>query len=699
MLYGESYPEGAILHYDAEVAPLTELTGGPSTFNSSILGPQYRRNADGSYSVTDYNLIPNSEAVGASVGVLPTGWVKGDSNGVVVSVVGAGIGYVDVSFVGTAVGIAYPFILSASNTAIVASPGETWTGSFPFDVISGSLSVLKVSLRWMTATGSGVRSIYGHEMSSSPITGTAPELTERVTVGIVLTIPSGSSVNVTIRISRPQLTKSSTQLPYKPTYGTSVATPAVDTLEDGFVGLRSCGAVTNLLATGKEDFTTWTIAASAAITKVSNIYRYSITATTSRYFQTTITVNAGSVYTIILRAAAISSSTKITTQVIGGSTQTLPELTLNNTVTDLIWSFTASASEVVVIRMYDSSGSIGDRAYLYRSIITATSYPVPYVPPGVTQPASNATSTGGNWFTNPDGSPLWKSLDGEPDGVEKITNGTFENATGWIFQTGWSVDSGKLKVNAGASTYLNATINCPVVAGERYLISFDIKLSQGGLKIRTTGGSDVDLYIWSTPFVGKYRAIHSITANATGFRFHYTTGSTIAEIDNISIQRIQPQPITLATRIKMGVGSGDLPNSSTLNIIGINTDIDITKSLTYARKSTNGATLTIIHATDGANYASKVSSWSSNAVIQRFVQVNTAGTRFRVGYMIEGTHTTIQWSHTGDSSTWAAYDGSFNPSTLYRLMIGYNNPYPMWLNKLAVWKRQVSDAELLEVFS
>ena len=61
--------------------------------------------------------------------------------------------------------------------------------------------------------------------------------------------------------------------------------------------------------------------------------------------------------------------------------------------------------------------------------------------------------------------------------------------------------------------------------------------------------------------------------------------------------------------------------------------------------------------------------------------------------MIEGTHTTIQWG------SWANYDGSFNPSSLYRLMLGYNNPYPMWFNKIAVWKEQVSDARILEALS
>ena len=97
-------------------------------------------------------------------------------------------------------------------------------------------------------------------------------------------------------------------------------------------------------------------------------------------------------------------------------------------------------------------------------------------------------------------------------------------------------------------------------------------------------------------------------------------------------------------------------------------------------------------AKDGTNGASNGYNvpWPRNSIIRRITQVNTAGTEFRVGYMIEGTHTAIQWS------SWAAFDGGFGPSTLYRLMLGYNNAYPMWYNKITIWKEQVSDARILE---
>ena len=187
-------------------------------------------------------------------------------------------------------------------------------------------------------------------------------------------------------------------------------------------------------------------------------------------------------------------------------------------------------------------------------MLTATSYPVPYVPPGVTQPASNATPTNGSWFALPDGSPLWQALTG--------------------------------------------------------------------------------------------------------------------------------QPLTLATRVRMGVGSGDSGASNA--IVRAQTSGPVPQYYT----PTN-----IVASTDGTNYPAFSGVFNRGTIIRRVTQVNTAGTQYRVGYMIEGTHTAIQWS------AWVNYDGSMNPSTLYRLMLGYNNAYLMWFNKIAIWKEQVSDARIMEALS
>lgn len=196
-------------------------------------------------------------------------------------------------------------------------------------------------------------------------------------------------------------------------------------------------------------------------------------------------------------------------------------------------------------------------------MLTATAYPVPYVPPGVTQPATNATATNGAWFKLLANSELWKALTG--------------------------------------------------------------------------------------------------------------------------------QPLTIATRVRMGVGSGDLPSDGSSRSV-------TSQSATEAGVQYFGVSLSaeprITRATDGQKATGpNNAAWARYAIIRRITQVNTAGTQFRVGYAIEGTHTSIQWS------AWVNFDSSFNPSTLYRLMLGFNNAYPMWFNKITAWRKQVSDSEIMEALS
>lgn len=278
------------------------------------------------------------------------------------------------------------------------------------------------------------------------------------------------------------------------------AKPAVDVF-DGEKWLRSCGAITNLFSGDTS------IARSASLT-------------------------SGAVYALqVFGTGAVSCS-------YGTATVATP------------LTFTATETESVT---FTPTGA----TYW---MLTSTAYPVPYVPPGVTQPASNATTTNGCWFILSDGSPMWKALTGEP--------------------------------------------------------------------------------------------------------------------------------LTLATRVRMGVGSADLPNNSNLSIVSC-AGVD---SISTARIDSVGNA--VVHRSyDGATNINRTASWPRNSIIDRVTQVNTAGTHFRIGYMIEGTNTTIQWS------SWQVYDGSFNPSTLYHLMLGYNNPYPMWFNKIAVWNKQVDDAAILEALN
>ena len=298
-------------------------------------------------------------------------------------------------------------------------------------------------------------------------------------------------------------------------------------------------------------------------------------------------------------------------------------------------------------------------------MLTATAYPVPYVPPGVTQPASNATTTGGSWFANPDGSELWKALDGQADGVELNNFAPIDVST----TVAWT----PLRTRNDISlTHRHAILlQVDEISGGSIHV-----YCQNSLQVATINSPGI-YTIRSTPS-GTHSSF-SITPNRTGMT---------VKISFISIQRIQPQPLTIATRVRMGVGSGDLPNSSNLSIAScLGAD-----SISTARIDSVGNA--VVHrAYDGSTDINRAGAWPRNAIINRVTQVNTEGTQFRVGYMIEGTHTTIQWG------SWTNYDSSFNPSTLYRLMLGYNNAYPMWFSRITAWKEQVSDERILEALN
>ena len=155
---------------------------------------------------------------------------------------------------------------------------------------------------------------------------------------------------------------------------------------------------------------------------------------------------------------------------------------------------------------------------------------------------------------------------------------------------------------------------------------------------------------------------------------------------------VKGSPLTLATRMMMGVGSADYPRDSWAAILSqyaSSTDVVMTTSFGLRVGEDR-----IVRAADRAGSGILINNpWPRNSIIRRVTQVNTAGTQYRVGYMIEGTDTAIQWS------AWVNFDGSFNPSTLYRLMLGYANAYPMWYNKITAWKEEVSDARILEALS
>lgn len=147
---------------------------------------------------------------------------------------------------------------------------------------------------------------------------------------------------------------------------------------------------------------------------------------------------------------------------------------------------------------------------------------------------------------------------------------------------------------------------------------------------------------------------------------------------------------TVAALVTMGAASSsDTASSAMLSVRNSNN-----ADLIYCYYSASGALSTRSY--DGVVAASMpVLGWSRNEQHLKVVQTNVAATRFRVGCKRIGIDSAVQWSHTGDESTWPVYDGSFNPLT--HLRAGYGNTVPLWLKAVMVSKTGgLTDAQIEE---
>lgn len=206
--------------------------------------------------------------------------------------------------------------------------------------------------------------------------------------------------------------------------------------------VRSCGAIANLLPSGAEGFTTsWGYNGCSLVSgKV-----VAAASTSQKYFTSPLyAFTSGVAYTQALRlkysgvryvqltmgGAAFGSSQYANFDLIDGtvafSTGCIASIVAigDSFLCSITATATATASASGVVcafaPVFNSVrlpvGFVGDGVIGVipsEPIFTATAYPVPYVPPGVTQPASNATATNGMWFANPDDLALWDLLTGD----------------------------------------------------------------------------------------------------------------------------------------------------------------------------------------------------------------------------------------------------------------------------------------------
>lgn len=173
------------------------------------------------------NSIRNNTMAGAAAGTpgtAPTNWTLfGSTSGLTQQIIGTGtedgINYIDVRYSGTTTGVISSGTIARyeTTTQIAALSGQTWTASEYIKLASGSLaniSSLQIAVIERSAAGGFLNS------SVVVVTPTAASLaTQRrsvtralnnastafVTSQLLISAPSGASIDVTLRIGLPQL--------------------------------------------------------------------------------------------------------------------------------------------------------------------------------------------------------------------------------------------------------------------------------------------------------------------------------------------------------------------------------------------------------------------------------------------------------------------------------------------------------------
>ena len=179
-------------------------------------------------------MIQNPKCIGAGAGVMPTGWtIPSSGNGIAVSVVGGGLGYVDIRYRGTAsAALTTDMLLTAPVAALTA---QAWTFSFGISVVNGSLPAVErfaATLRERTSADANVKTnaqsiaTYPADVSYT-VTLSGGATTALLRAVISITIQIGTAIDCTIRVSNPQLTQTAYKMPFVVPNGAAIETVSV----------------------------------------------------------------------------------------------------------------------------------------------------------------------------------------------------------------------------------------------------------------------------------------------------------------------------------------------------------------------------------------------------------------------------------------------------------------------------------------
>lgn len=201
---------------------------------------------------TPSNGLRNSASMSAvtagTPGTLPSIWAR-YAGGLTVSVVGSGIdpttgrSYVDVRFLGPASSTTGTAIYFETGSSVPALPGQTWTIACDLSVVGGSLanvSVARLVIAQCNSSGTAIGNLYGAALL--PLSSTPTRFSTTVTTTVAgtafvqpdfeIAYSAGAQIDVTIRISAPQVEQNGAASTYIPTTGT--AATGNDRIRAGF---------------------------------------------------------------------------------------------------------------------------------------------------------------------------------------------------------------------------------------------------------------------------------------------------------------------------------------------------------------------------------------------------------------------------------------------------------------------------------
>lgn len=206
------------------------------------------------------NMIRNSAAAGAvagTPGTAPTNWSAGSLAGTTRSVVGSGatsgIAWVDIRYAGTTTATSASVIELDTNLA--AAPGQVWTLSDFLAIPAGSLAgiqALYLSLNCLQSDGVTSVTVLNSPalaptaaLARLAATFTLPTNTAFIRPRLRLTYASGATIDVTLRIGRPQLEQAPAATSPILTTGSATVTRPTDQLV-----LRPAAAALVAVSTG-----------------------------------------------------------------------------------------------------------------------------------------------------------------------------------------------------------------------------------------------------------------------------------------------------------------------------------------------------------------------------------------------------------------------------------------------------------------